>query len=52
MKDEAAPVFDHNHAAAFTSLNIPTFTCTPEIFPDLISAAIRRGDLKCWTPNR
>lgn len=52
LNDDGAPMFDHHHAAAFTGMDIPTFACTPDLFPDLMSAAIRRENLKRWAATQ
>jgi hypothetical protein len=31
------------------ALGIPAFACTPDLFPDLMAAAIERRDLQSWT---
>jgi hypothetical protein len=48
LNDEGAPAYDHENAAAFAALDIPTFACTPDLFPELMAAAIQRQDLKKW----
>jgi Mg-chelatase subunit ChlD len=48
LNDEGAPMFDQNHAAAFAALGIPSFACTPDLFPDLMAAAIQRQDISRW----
>ena len=48
LSDSGTPSYDHDNAAAFHDLGIPTFACTPDLFPDLMSAAIRRHDLTQW----
>jgi Mg-chelatase subunit ChlD len=48
LNDRGAPVYDARHAAAFASLGIPSFACTPDLFPDLMAAAIERRDLGVW----
>ena len=49
LSDDGAPAYDHDHAAAFAALGIPAFACTPDLFPDLMAAAIERRDLQSWT---
>lgn len=34
LNDEGAPSYDRSLAGKFTELNIPTFACTPDQFPD------------------
>lgn len=48
LDDNGAPSYDHRHAAHFASLGIPCFACTPDKFPDLMAAAIRRQDMGAW----
>jgi hypothetical protein len=48
LNDDGAPLFDQNHAAAFAALGIPTFACSPDLFPELMAAAIQRQDLQRW----
>jgi hypothetical protein len=47
--DDGAPVYDHDNAAALAALGSPAFACTPDLFPDLIAAAIGRRDIAAWT---
>jgi len=48
LSDEGAPVYDHDNAAALATLGIPAFACTPDLFPQLMAAAIERRDLGVW----
>jgi hypothetical protein len=48
LSDRGAPVYDHDHARAFAELGIPAFACTPDLFPELMAAAIMRQDLGSW----
>ena len=48
LNDEGAPAYDHHNAAALAALDIPAFACTPDLFPDLMAAAINRQNLKMW----
>lgn len=48
LSDSGAPAYDANHAAALTALGVPSFACTPDVFPDLMAAAIERRDLTTW----
>ena len=52
LSDDGAPSFDHGNAAAFAALGIPAFACTPDVFPDLVAAAINRHDLAQWAAAR
>ena len=48
LSDEGAPWYDEQNAAYFAELGIPTFACTPDLFPDLMAAAINKQDLSLW----
>jgi hypothetical protein len=48
LTDQGTPSYDHDNASAFAALGIPTFACTPDLFPDLMAAAIQRQDLGLW----
>jgi hypothetical protein len=48
LSDKGAPAYDSRNAAAFASLGIPTFACTPDLFPALMAAAIDRRDIGMW----
>jgi Mg-chelatase subunit ChlD len=48
LSDRGAPSFDHRHAATLAALGIPAFACTPDLFPDLMAAAIHGRDLTAW----
>lgn len=49
LSDSGAPAYDHDNAAALAALGVPAFACTPELFPDLMAAAIRGEDLARWS---
>jgi hypothetical protein len=48
LSDDGAPGYDHRNAAAFAALGVPAFACTPDLFPDLMAAAINRQDMAQW----
>jgi len=48
LSDDGAPAYDHDLAATCSSLGAPAFACTPDQFPGLLAAAIRREDLGVW----
>jgi Mg-chelatase subunit ChlD len=52
LNDEGAPSFHQSHAAAFAALGIPSFACTPDLFPDLMAAAIQKQDLGRWVADQ
>ena len=48
LSEEGAPSYDHNNAAALAALDIPAFACTPDLFPDMMAAAIQRQSIAQW----
>jgi Mg-chelatase subunit ChlD len=48
LNDTGAPSFDTGNAANLAAMGIPSFACTPDLFPDLRAAAITRQDLGLW----
>lgn len=52
LNDDGAPMFDRNHAAAFAALGIPAFACTPDLFPELMAAALQRQDVSRWVAQQ
>jgi Mg-chelatase subunit ChlD len=48
LSDDGRPGYDARNAAAFAELGIPSFACTPDLFPDLMAAAIQRQDMAQW----
>lgn len=52
LDDSGAPCFDHGVAGTFTSLGVPSFACTPDLFPDLMANAIQRRDISQWAATQ
>jgi Mg-chelatase subunit ChlD len=52
LSDQGAPAFDQGAATALATLGVPAFACTPDMFPDLLAAAINRADLSGWAGER
>jgi hypothetical protein len=48
LTDQGRPGHSESTAAKVAALGIPAFACTPDIFPDLMSAALRREDIATW----
>lgn len=48
LNDHGAPMYDHQHAAAFATMGVPSFACTPDLFPDLMAAALTKRDIQQW----
>jgi Mg-chelatase subunit ChlD len=51
LDDRGAPSYDARMAADFAALGVPAFACTPDLFPDLMAAAIGRNDLARWAAS-
>ena len=49
LSDSGAPSYDHENAEALSELGVPAFACTPDMFPELMAAAIDKRDLSQWT---
>lgn len=52
LSDDGRPGYDHTVAAQFASFGIPSFACTPDLFPELMAAAINRDDIAAWAAAR
>ncbi|TCT21903.1 vWA domain-containing protein [Thiobaca trueperi] len=52
LSDEGAPSYDHQLAAKLAALGAPSFACTPDQFPSLMAAAIRREDVALWAAKQ
>lgn len=52
LSDEGAPWFNHRLATAFAELQVPTFACTPDQFPDLMAAALQKQNIQQWAASR
>jgi len=48
LDDRGAPAYDHGNAAQLAAMGVPCFACTPDLFPDLMAAAIQRHSLEQW----
>ena len=52
LSDEGAPAYDHGLAAKLAALGVPSFACTPDAFPGLMAAAIRRDNISSWAATQ
>jgi uncharacterized protein with von Willebrand factor type A (vWA) domain len=52
LADDGAPCFDARNAANFTAMGSPTFACTPDLFPDLMAAALNKQDVAQWAAQQ
>jgi Mg-chelatase subunit ChlD len=48
LSDQGSPCFDEKLASQMTALGAPSFACTPDLFPSLMAAAIRKDDITSW----
>ena len=52
LSDDGAPSYDNAIASDLAALDIPCFACTPDLFPELMAAAITRSDVGAWAAAR
>jgi hypothetical protein len=48
LDDEGAPRLDQSSASVLAGMGIPVFACTPDLFPEMMAAAISREDVRQW----
>lgn len=48
LSDKGTPRFNRDLAQDFVNLGIPSFACTPDQFPDLMSAVLEERDIRYW----
>jgi Mg-chelatase subunit ChlD len=48
LSDDGAPTFDHVAAGDLTALGAAVFAATPDVFPDVLAAALERRDVGRW----
>ncbi|TCS09363.1 VWA domain-containing protein [Caulobacter sp. BK020] len=48
LSDEGRPAYDPRLSGRVAALGIPVFACTPDQFPDLMAAALKREDVLAW----
>ena len=48
LNDDGSPSYDQNNARFISKFRIPVFACTPDKFPQLMSAAIQKQDINQW----
>lgn len=52
LSDEGSPFYDKALAAKLAVLGMPSFACTPDLFPDMMAAVIRREDVGLWASRQ
>ena len=48
LADNGAASYDRRVAAKLSALGAPSFACTPDLFPELMAAAVGRRDVTAW----
>ncbi|QGJ70479.1 VMA domain YehL ATPase stimulator [Planctomycetales bacterium 10988] len=48
LSDDGTSCYDERLAAKLSSLGVPSFACTPDLFPDLMAAAIQKENIYQW----
>jgi Mg-chelatase subunit ChlD len=48
LNDDGSPSYDRSNAQFLGQLNVPVFACSPDLFPDMMAAAISGQDLNRW----
>jgi hypothetical protein len=51
LNDDGRPAYDAKMAAAIADMGAPVFACTPDLFPEMMATALKRGDLKAWAAS-
>ena len=52
LSNEGSPFYDRALAGKLSALGIPCFACTPDIFPGMMAAAIRKEDVCLWAAGQ
>lgn len=52
LNDDGAPAYHHELAQRFAALGAPAFACTPDLFPDLMAAALQKQDIALWASTQ
>jgi hypothetical protein len=52
LDDKGSPSYEAGNAAALARMGVPVFACTPDLFPDMMAAAIERRDITQWAASQ
>lgn len=52
LSDAGRPAYNPDLSARVAALGAIVFACTPDLFPDLMAAALRRQDLHAWAAQQ
>ena len=48
LDDNGTPSYEKGNAKFLATLGVPVFACTPDLFPDMMAAAISKQDMAQW----
>jgi len=48
LNDDGAPAFDRSVAGKLGHFDVPSFACSPDQFPSLMAAAIKKDNIHSW----
>ncbi len=51
LSDDGRPSYDVQNGAALAKMGVPVFACTPDLFPEMMAAAISRRDISQWAAS-
>ena len=52
LSDDGRPAYEAEAARVIAGLGAPVFACTPDMFPDMMATALKRGDVAAWAAGR
>lgn len=52
LSDEGRPSYDKDLADKLANLGVPSFACSPDLFPTLMACAIKREDINQWAATQ
>jgi hypothetical protein len=52
LDDKGSPSYSKSIASQYSAMGIPVFACTPDLFPDMMAAAIQKQDINQWLGER
>jgi len=51
LSDDGKPFYSAETATRMAALGSPVFACTPDQFPDMMAAALKRDDMAAWAAS-
>jgi Mg-chelatase subunit ChlD len=52
LTDDGKPISNQEMSRKIAALGCPVFACTPDLFPDLMAAALKHEDIHAWAAAR